>query len=160
MAARVSEPRIRVAAVIVIDDRLLLVRQVKTGAPYHLLPGGGVEPGESLAQALIREVAEETGVTARIVKPLFISDTLAPDGSRHVVNLTFLCEAVGVAAESPSERAIIGHDYATREALTTLDLRPPLARALADAWASDFEAPCRYLGPLWTSEPAEPDGVR
>ena len=159
MAARASEPRIRVAAVIVLDDRILLVRQAKAGTSYHLLPGGGVEPGESLGQALVREIAEETGMAVRLVKPLFISDTLAPDGSRHVVNLTFLCEVVGVAAESSSERTIIGLDYATREALTTLDLRPPLARPLADAWASDFVDSCRYLGPLWTPDAADPDGV-
>lgn len=153
MAARASDPRVRVAAIILVDDRLLLVRQAKTACPYHLLPGGGVEPGETLEEALLREVAEETGLLVRLVRPMFISDTLAPDGSRHLVNLTFLCEVAAAASVPPAEPAVLGLDYAERENLDEIDLRPPFARALKEAWATDFQGPCRYLGPLWVSEP-------
>lgn len=157
MAARAYEPRIRVAAVIVVDNRLVLVRQTKGAAPYHLLPGGGVEHGETLEEALTREVAEETGLRVELVKPLFISDTLAPDGSRHLVNLTFLCEARGAPQAPTPDRAIIGVDYVTREQLRALDLRPPLGRALGEAWASGFNGPSRYLGALWVAEEGTSD---
>ena len=157
MAARVSEPRIRVAAVILVGDRLVLVRQAKGAAPYHLLPGGGVERGETLEHALMREVAEETGLDVAIVRPLFISDTLAPDGSRHVVNLTFLCRPIGTPRAPTSEPAVIGVDYVSRKQVGALDLRPPMAQALADAWDVRFEGPCRYLGALWVDESESDD---
>jgi ADP-ribose pyrophosphatase YjhB (NUDIX family) len=41
-------------------DRILLIRRTDNG--YWSIPGGGVEPGESLRRAVTREVAEETGV--------------------------------------------------------------------------------------------------
>ena len=49
-----------VAAVIFAGDRVLLQRRDDTGR--WGLPGGAVEPGESVRQALVREVREETGL--------------------------------------------------------------------------------------------------
>jgi|KBSSwiStaDraftv2_1062776.scaffolds.fasta_scaffold10235_9 8-oxo-dGTP diphosphatase len=45
------------------DGRIALVRIEKPGAaPWHDLPGGAIDPGETEAQALVREFAEETGM--------------------------------------------------------------------------------------------------
>ncbi len=55
------EPRVRVSALLRWHDRVLLCRQEKPGKQYWLLPGGGVDGGESLLDALRRELAEELG---------------------------------------------------------------------------------------------------
>jgi 8-oxo-dGTP diphosphatase len=60
-------PELTVRAFVVSNQgpsRLLLVRHhhPDRGGAFWCLPGGGVEPGESLAQAVVREVAEETGL--------------------------------------------------------------------------------------------------
>ena len=56
------EPRIRVSAVLRREGRILLIRQEKPGKEYWMLPGGGVDAGETLLQALKRELAEECGI--------------------------------------------------------------------------------------------------
>jgi len=70
--------RRRVGAVIIRDGHILMVRERRKdadgrhlGAEYWTLPGGGVEPDESPADAVVREVAEETGLQATSVRYLW-----------------------------------------------------------------------------------------
>ncbi|MBN2405750.1 MAG: NUDIX domain-containing protein [Coriobacteriia bacterium] len=154
MVAPASDgPRVRVAAVILVGSRLLLVRQRMSGEPYYLLPGGGVDHGETLEQALRREVLEETGLECVIGEPLFINDTIAPDGHRHLVNITFHSEMTGGALlRSPLDPSIEGVELIEPAEILNLDLRPPIAVDLLAAISSGFRTPAQYLGPVWTDE--------
>ena len=66
--------RINVRAIIYREGKILAVkhRRGDQAAPYYAVPGGGLDPHESLAECLIRELREETGVTAKPGKLLFI----------------------------------------------------------------------------------------
>ena len=151
MAAPGSEVRLRVAAVLENAGRIVLVRHVKDTAAYHLLPGGGVEVGETLGAALVREVAEETGLVVRVLRPLFFSDAIAPDGSRHMVQVTFLVEQIGGSiTATPDDPRVAAVDLVEFADLTTIDLRPPMGEALQTAAAEGFTTETRYLGPLWS----------
>jgi len=144
-----------VAAVLPYQGGLVLVRHVKNTIAYHLLPGGGVEAGESIEDALRREVLEETGLVCRLAAPLFISDSIDPDGGRHMVQLTFLASVIGgELAAHPQDPAVVSIEIVDACDLGTLDLRPPMAQALYDASLDDFSIPARYLGALWTEDAA------
>jgi 8-oxo-dGTP pyrophosphatase MutT (NUDIX family) len=97
---------LRVAGVrvlIVAHARILLVRHEDraTGHGWWVLPGGGHEPGETLAQAAVREVHEETGLSVRVLRRLRV-----PPGTPHVTYALFLAEtttdADADAAPSPT----------------------------------------------------------
>jgi 8-oxo-dGTP diphosphatase len=61
-------PQLAVSAVIFREGKVLLVRRARSpGKGFYSLPGGRVEHGESLHQALAREVDEETGLRIDIV---------------------------------------------------------------------------------------------
>jgi 8-oxo-dGTP pyrophosphatase MutT (NUDIX family) len=52
--------------VIVEDDRVALIERHRDGLHYYVVPGGGVEPGETFEQAAIREASEELGVGVQL----------------------------------------------------------------------------------------------
>jgi ADP-ribose pyrophosphatase YjhB (NUDIX family) len=86
------------------DNQLLLIRQNENNS--WTLPGGIIDPGESPAQALVREVYEETGVKIRpksIVGvfggPEGFSRTYPNQDQVEFVDIVFECEAVGGTLE-------------------------------------------------------------
>jgi 8-oxo-dGTP diphosphatase len=148
---------VRVAAAILDDaGRVVLVRHRSGDLRYHLLPGGGVDHGEAIGRALVREVREETGLAIEVGEPLFVSDTIDPEGGRHVINLTFSARIVGGAiTDAPEDPRVEGVDLVAPEELCALDLRPPFAAELAAAASVGFAGPARYLGSLWAPERTE-----
>jgi 8-oxo-dGTP diphosphatase len=142
------------------DGHFVLVRHRKDGKSYHLLPGGGVEAGETLEAALIREVAEETALEISVSRLLFINDSVDPRGGRHVLNVTFLATVTGGEITlHPLDPRVEAVDLVARAILLDLDLRPPIAGALAEAFDEGFCRGTRYLGSLWVDEPALPGGT-
>lgn len=95
---KLARPRLAVRAAILRDDRLLLVNAYP-GAQSDLwaLPGGGVEPGQSLPDNLIREVAEETGLAVAIGAPILINEFHDPASGWHQVELIFRARLTGGA---------------------------------------------------------------
>ncbi|HEX9897244.1 MAG TPA: NUDIX domain-containing protein [Dehalococcoidales bacterium] len=90
-----KECRISAGTVIVQQGRILLVRH---GAAFHgrdflVAPGGGVEHDESIIQAVVREVKEETGLEVDPYKILFIEDMISR--RKRVIKIWFLCKIVG-----------------------------------------------------------------
>jgi len=68
VADPLTRPQLAVSAAIFRDGKVLLVRRARSpGNGFYSLPGGRVEFGESLHEALAREVDEETGLRVEIV---------------------------------------------------------------------------------------------
>lgn len=146
-------PRVRVAALMLVDGKVVLVRHQKGHDSYYLLPGGGVEHGETLAEALIREVREETGLDVTVGRPLLLSDTIDPSSTRHLINVTFSAYVTGGPLRPPaSDARVAGVVLVAPAELLTLDLRPPVARQLQHAIAMGPAFQAAYLGPLFVEE--------
>jgi len=148
-----AEPRIRVSAVLRWRGRILLCKQEKPGKEYWLLPGGGVNSGESLVEALRRELAEEVGIIELLPLegPVAIVDSIAPERSfaaKHVVHIIFAGDLGGRSLETvtSSDAAIRGHRLFALSELDDVVLHPPIQRFLARWRPGD---PVVYLGPLW-----------
>jgi 8-oxo-dGTP diphosphatase len=150
LAARVPDvPRVRVAALILYGGKVVLVRHRARNSSYHLLPGGGVDYRETLAEALVREVAEETGLDVEIGSPVLINDTIDPAGSRHVVNITFRATVVGgEITHTPLDARVEAVELVDPVELASLDLRPPLAEAIAGVLDGTTMS-TSYLGSLF-----------
>lgn len=92
-------PRIPcVGAVVVHDSRLLVVRRANApGAGLWSIPGGRVEVGETPAAAVVREVAEETGLRVEAGRVVGTVERAAPSGGVYVID-DLECSVVGAAS--------------------------------------------------------------
>lgn len=79
-----------VRAIVIKDNKLLVMHRNKFGKEYDTLPGGRVERGESQAEALLRELSEETGVLVDNPRLIYIDHAGEPYGDQFV----FLCKYV------------------------------------------------------------------
>ena len=78
---------VRVGVVVERNGALILVRHEKPGrAPYWVLPGGRLEPDETIPECAAREIMEETGLTGRFTEVLYVSEFLRE--GRHTVDVT------------------------------------------------------------------------
>lgn len=139
----------RVGVVLPRDDHLLLIRHRKGEQSYWLLPGGGLEYGEPIEACAQREVLEETGLEVAIVRPLFLSEAIAPDGARHMLQITLLAQERGGDLRVGQEAVLEEAAFVDVQKLSKLDLRPPMHESLAALWESQFRLPFTYLGQLW-----------
>ena len=88
---------VRVTGVVIEDGRILLLNQDTDAGRSWSLPGGKVEEGETLAEALVREMREETGLDVELGRLLYVCDYLPGNGT-HVVHLTFEARRTGRTA--------------------------------------------------------------
>lgn len=129
-----SGPLIPCVGAVVVDEsgRILLVQRANPPAQGRWsVPGGRVEPGETHERAVLRELAEETGVSGQVVREVGTVLRTAPAGGTYVIR-DYLVRV------PPASRVAAGDDAAaagwfTEEELRGLDTSPGLVEAL-ESW--------------------------
>ena len=120
-----DNPLVGVGAVIIQENRVLLIRR---GTPPLLgewsLPGGVLECGETLREAVAREAHEETGLLIETSEMLGVYERVIRDDAKrvryHYVLIDFLCRAVGGDLKAGSDAADVR--WFTRAELPALNL--------------------------------------
>jgi len=69
---KMARTGIRASAIIIRDNRILLIHRRKEGREYWVFPGGGIEEGETGEETVLREVKEETGLIGENPKLAFV----------------------------------------------------------------------------------------
>ena len=130
--------RTRAAAVVVNDSAVVLMRRFRNDMTYYVLPGGGIEPGETAEHACIRELREETGLEGRIVRLLV---TLDNEGSTEHYFLVAADRAELRLGHGPEAMVDSASDsyrpmWVPLSHVQDLDLRPATIRADVVRWGS------------------------
>lgn len=141
-------PMVGVGGVVIAEEGALLVR--RGNEPLRgewSIPGGLVEAGETLVEAVKRELREETGLTVRVVALIdavdrIFADTAAvggtPDGSRarpryHFVILDYLCEIV--TGELSAGGDATAATFVSEDQLESYGLAPVTLRVIHKAFS-------------------------
>lgn len=124
------------------NKRVLLTRRTDNG--QWCLPGGGMDSGESAAEACIREVMEETGLHVRVKRLVGVySDPnqliIYPDGNKvFVVALSFEVEIIGGELGLSNETTEVG--YFTLKEMESITMLGNHKSRIEDALANQAEA--------------------
>jgi len=146
--------RHRVAGIIVRGDGLLVTGYELNGGRFYSLPGGGQRPDETAVQALVRELAEETGCRAEVGPLAYVAETFFADPydarPLHLVGLYFHAEIDGepklgfASPDAPEARIMNEVRFRDRRALGDIAFYPVgLGDVLNEDWGR--VAPGRYL---------------
>lgn len=123
-------PIVGVGGLVILDEKVLLVKRAKP--PFKglwTIPGGKVHWGETLQQALERELQEETGINVRAGEVIFAFDILGEPNddteSLHVSQQTPHLVVIDLLAEYISGEATAGDDAAEARWFSVVELNQP-----------------------------------
>jgi len=130
MAATLTAPRVG-SAVLVVDDEDRLLLGIRDKEPHRgkwVLPGGRIEPFETIEDAARREILEEAGLEIRVGRRIDVVEIIDPPHEHRVIVYT-LASPVGGAVRGSSDLSTAR--FFARDEIRALDLTPAVREVLA-----------------------------
>jgi len=131
-----AHPRVAVSAIIFKEERVLMIKRSKEpNKGKWSIPGGGIELGETLDQAVKREVREECSIEIEVERVFYTTENIIRDDDGrvkyHYVLVDMLAKYAGgeTKAQSDAEEC----RWVTAEELSELDITPRLRAVLERA---------------------------
>jgi ADP-ribose pyrophosphatase YjhB (NUDIX family) len=149
MPADQTKIRIRVAVLLRKGNQVLLVRHYKNDMKYWLLPGGGLEFGETIENCARRELMEETNLEIEVGDFLFMNESIPPDHHRHVVNLYYEGRILGGELKLGDDKALYEVGFVDIDQIPSLTFFPNVKAELMQYLAADNSIERRSLGNRW-----------
>jgi len=135
-------PRLAVRAILMQDNRLLLVNAWRDRDHLWCAPGGGVEPHASLPDNLKREIHEETGLDIHVGPVCLVNEFNDKDRDFHQVDIYFRCTLASGSLRDDWEdpEGVVSHRrWVTRREMAQLTVKPDsLAHVAWDAPLATF----------------------
>ena len=112
--------------VVVHEGRVLLTRCVDHTGDWYCCPGGGQEPGETLAQAVRRECLEETGALVNVGEMLCVLEFHDQHNGNHAIEFYFACTLEGgeIGMGATPDTGQVAVEWIAPHQLKSIDLRP------------------------------------
>ncbi len=108
---------ITVKGIVIYNNKILIMKKVKPssdGYGYWELPGGGLEYGETPHEALIRELKEETGLTIKVIKPVYTFTAIRPN---------YQTVGIGFLSIPTNDQVVLSHEHTEYKFVDAIEIK-------------------------------------
>lgn len=135
-------------AILIIENQQILTMQYNYGSQeVYNLPGGNLELGEHLSDALAREMQEELGVEVSVGGMILVGEVYFEERKKHTLHLLF--EGIitaGIPTLNPKETSALAIKWLAINELEKVNLYPNLSKAIQDYLAGKLSN--KYVGKI------------
>lgn len=119
-------------AILIIENQQVLTMQYNYGEQeVYNLPGGNLELGEHLSDALAREMQEELGIEVEVGEMILVGEVYFEDRKKHTLHLLFEGKiTAGIPTLNPKETSALAIKWLAINDLETVNLYPNLSRQI------------------------------
>lgn len=135
-------------AVLIIENQQVLTMQYNYGGQeVYNLPGGNLELGEYLCEALSREMQEELGIEVAVGEMILVGEVYFEDRKKHTLHLLFEGKiTAGIPKLNPKETSALGIKWLNISDLEKVNLYPNLSKSIQEYLAGKLGN--KYIGKI------------
>lgn len=135
-------------AILIIENQQILTMQYNYGGQeVYNLPGGNLELGEHLSDALAREMQEELGIEVSVGEMILVGEVYFEARKKHTLHLLFEGKiTAGTPTLNPKETSALAIKWLAINDLNTVNLYPNLTKQIQDYLAGKLNN--KYVGKI------------